>query len=437
MSAYKINVLLRTDKVNSRGERPIIITLSVANQLKKINTSFSVFPEQWDKAKKQVVYLNKANASKLLPLVDSDTLPLKQEVNCINGDLLKIKNDINDIIKLKIIQGIEFSSEDIVDEYKNKRGGKLAKKEEATNLLFEYIDKYIFENSLSRVKGSLSVYKSLKTHLQSYQNERKVKVKFSEMTHDFVQDFQNFLFTHTTQKGKTLNNITIAKQITTLKTFLGYAKKSGIDVHDGYKDFIVKRQKLEVIALTEEEFYKIYNLDLSGNDRLDRVRDVFIMSIMIGYRYSDLKQLKRYHIKNNDTIILTTQKTVKPIVTPLNAIAKQIINKYQNDEKPIPVISNQKYNKYLTELCKMAEINDEVEIIRFKGAERIVSVYPKWELITAHTGRKSFATLLLAKGVAPQIIMELGGWSDLKSFMRYIKVNEDTMRSAVTNAWGD
>lgn len=296
MSTYKINILLRTDKVNSKGERPIMITLSVSNQLKKINTSFSVFPEQWDKTKKQVVYLNKVSAAKLLPHVDFDTLPLKYEVNSINGDILKIKNDIDDIIKLKIIQGIAFSSEDIVDEYKNKRGGKLSKKEEVSNLLFEYIDRYISENSLSRVKGSLSVYKSLKTHLMSYQNEKKVKVKFSDMTHDFVQDFQNFLFTHTTQKGKTLNNVTIAKQITTLKTFLGYAKKSGIDVNDGYKDFIVKRQKLEVIALTEEEFYKIYNLDLTGNERLDRVRDVFVMSVMIGYRYSDLKQLKRYHI---------------------------------------------------------------------------------------------------------------------------------------------
>src|SRR5690606_18310037 len=103
---------------------------------------------------------------------------------------------------------------------------------------------------------------------------------------------------------------------------------------------------------------------------------------------------------------------------------------------PLPVISNQKYNEYLTDLCALAKLDDEIEIIRFRGSERIVRVEPKWKLITAHSGRKSFASMLLAKGIAPQIIMELGGWTDFKSFQRYIKVNEDTMRNAVLNAWG-
>ena len=84
----------------------------------------------------------------------------------------------------------------------------------------------------------------------------------------------------------------------------------------------------------------------------------------------------------------------------------------------------------------MIEINDEIEIVRFRGSERIVKVVPKWSLITAHSGRKSFASMLLEKGVQPQIIMELGGWTDFKSFQRYIKVNKKTMRNAVLNAWG-
>src|SRR5690606_2928399 len=189
-----------------------------------------------------------------------------------------------------------------------------------------------------------------------------------------------------------------------------------------------------VIALSEEEFLKVYRFDLSNNPRLDRVRDVFCFSCMVGYRYSDLAQLKRYHIKDG-MIYLTTKKTKKPLETPINKIAEEILQKYQEDERPIPVISNQKYNRYLTELFKLIGLNEEIEIIRFRGSERITKLVPKWELLTAHSGRKSFASMLLEKGVQPQIIMELGGWTDFKSFQRYIKINKNTMRNALLNAW--
>jgi len=45
--------------------------------------------------------------------------------------------------------------------------------------------------------------------------------------------------------------------------------------------------------------------------------------------------------------------------------------------------------------------------------------------------------MLLAKGISAQVIMDLGGWSDFKSFQRYIKVNEKTKENAVYSAFGE
>lgn len=120
---------------------------------------------------------------------------------------------------------------------------------------------------------------------------------------------------------------------------MSYAKRGGIKINEGYRDFVIKRQKLEVIALTEKEFYKIYKFDLSNNARLERVEDVFCFSCMVGNRYSDLAQLRRYHIKG-DAIVLTTKKTKKAIETQLNTIAKTILKKYASDDLPLPVIKN-------------------------------------------------------------------------------------------------
>lgn len=247
---------------------------------RKLNTGISILPELWDQKLKQIVYLNRKQARDLLPSIDFDLLPLADDVKKMNVKLSMIKTGIEELNHLNELKKVAYSSESILEDYKdlNKR---LTKKEEASDLVFDYIDKYIVENAPSRVKGSLSVYKSLKTHLKSYEVAKRIKVKFSNMDYDFIQSFQNFLFEHVTIKERTLNNITVAKQLSTLKTFLGYAKRSGISFSDGYKDFIIKRQKLEVIALNEEEFYRIYNLDLKGNDRLDRVRDIFASRVWL------------------------------------------------------------------------------------------------------------------------------------------------------------
>jgi integrase len=433
MAKCTINIILRTDKRNSDGRHPLVVTVSVANQLKKLSTGIAVFPEQWDTENKEIIYLNRKTAKKLLPNIDFDLLPSLEDTKNKNTDLKTIVANIEKIAQRFNLDNTSFSSTDIIDNYKRLHQNK-GKKEDSSKHVFEYIDKYIEENKHTRAKGSLSVYKSLKNHLLSYEKIKNIKVRFDKMNYEFFSSFQNFLINHKTDKGRTLNNITIAKQLSTLKTFLNYAKRSGIKVSDGFKDFVIKRQKLEVIALTEEEFYKLVNLDLSNNKRLDQVRDVFVFGCTVGYRYSDLKQLSRHHIKG-DTIYLTTEKTKTPLITPLNEIALNILQKYARNKKPLPIISNQKYNKYLTEVCELAELNEEIEIIRFKGAEKIVNVYPKWLLVTAHTSRKTFASILISKQVPYQVIMTLGGWSDFKSFQRYIKIEEDTLKNIIKSAW--
>jgi integrase len=139
-----------------------------------------------------------------------------------------------------------------------------------------------------------------------------------------------------------------------LKTFLNYAKRKGIEVNDGFKEFSIKKEKLEVIALSEIEFQKLVNHDLSNNKRLDQVRDIFVFSCATGYRYSDLEQLQRHHIKD-DEIRLVITKTKEPSIVPLNQYSRAILEKYSEHLAPLPMISNQKLNKYIKELCELVE----------------------------------------------------------------------------------
>jgi integrase len=146
--------------------------------------------------------------------------------------------------------------------------------------------------------------------------------------------------------------------------------------------------------------------------------------------------LKREHIKNGE-IKLTIQKTKEPLTIPITPYSLFILAKYYKLSKPLPIISNQKMNEYLKELCKIAEINEPIEIVRYRGVERIAIVYPKYELIGVHTGRKTFATLSLEKGMSAERVMAITGHKDYKSFQRYIKVTEQEKKVAMGKAWGE
>ena len=313
------------------------------------------------------------------------------------------------------------------------------KKTEATNLVFDFIDKYIEDNKATRESGSLTVYRSMKNHLQAYQQQTNKKVTFDKINYSFFQSFQNFLIGRTKivagNEVPMLNNTTISKQLSTIKTFLNYAKVQGITVPDGYRNFKITKDKLEVIALTNEEFETLYYFDLSNNKKLSQVRDIFCFSCTTAFRFSDLKQLKREHIRQDD-IKLKVIKTGEILTVPLSPYSRAILAKYEAQQRPLPMISNQKLNDYLKELCKLAGINEQIEIVRFRGVKREAITYPKYDLLSIHSGRKTFATLSLEKGMSTQQVMAVGGWKDYKSFERYVHVTEKLKIVSMNKAWG-
>lgn len=443
-----VRYVLRTDKPDKNGLCPVRLLYQMSGKVKYYKTREKLRPQHWNTKLQQAIYLDAKQAKKLLPSIPFKLLPTSGEIDDINHYLTGLRVLVKNIEKKFELNNELYSIEMIVGAL-NENQIKTTKTEAPTNQLFDFIDTYIEDNKASREPGSLSVYKALKGHLLAYQTEKKKKVTFEMMDYSFFQDFQNFLITprnvyvpskkkDTEGKWKliSLNNTTIAKQLSTIKTFLNYARLRGIKVDGNYSDFKIKKESLEVIALTNEEFETLLKLDLSGNKRLDQVRDVFCFSCSTGLRYSDLSQLKQEHIKRNE-IRLTVTKTKKPLLIPLNRYSHDILSKYAGQHKPLPVISNQKTNEYIKELCKLAGILEPVEIVRFRGAKKEAIVYPKSDLISIHTGRKTFCTLSLEKGMSAEEVMQISGHKDYQSFKRYVKITEARTKVVMRNAWGE
>src|SRR3954452_1017827 len=100
------------------------------------------------------------------------------------------------------------------------------------------------------------------------------------------------------------------------------------------------KEPSENIYLSTCEIEKLYNLDLCNNERLDKVRDLFIIACYTGLRFSDLIQLRDANLIDKKTKVkIKTQKTGEVVIIPLHRFIKEILIK--NNGVTPPIISNQ------------------------------------------------------------------------------------------------
>ncbi|MET4080061.1 integrase [Pedobacter sp. UYP30] len=430
---------LRKGVRGENGKLPVSLIYSIKGNRKRFSLDQTILSEYWDAKEQRAFYIPQREAKRKLNHLPVNQLLTEIEINEINDILDSVEIDIKAIEDKFLALSIPFSSQTVIDALISKKPDAF-KVEEKTDLVFDYIDRYIVEHEASREAGSLSVYKSIKNHLKAYQDATNHKVTFEGIDYSFFNKFQNFLIkrTKTDKAGNInpmLNNTTIAKALSTLKTFLTYAKKEGVKVNDSFRDFTIKREKLEVIALEQNELQNLIDFDLSNNKRLDKVRDIFVFACATGLRFSDVQQLKAEHL-DNESINIVVKKTKTALTVPLNIFSAGILEKYSELNKPLPTISNQKLNEYIKELCELAGIAKQIEIVRFFGKKRIVTTYPKFELISFHTARKTFVTLSLERGMSAEEVMTISGHEDYKSFKRYVNITEKRKKVVMLKAWG-
>lgn len=316
---------------------------------------------------------------------------------------------------------------DVIEQYRypNKSKG---------NTLFEFIAQYIKEapytprrsNDRLPSKKTLTDYNVTYTNLKEFARFKdKEDFGFDEINNVFYDDFKKYL---TIRKGYALN--TVGKKIKVLKTFLNEAEYRGLIDKAAYSHFKKLAEPKEAVYLNIKELEKIQALDLSGH--LDKVRDLFLVGCWTGLRFSDWHKVKPENI-NNGFLTLNQQKTGQPVVIPLYPTVKTILDKYYG-KLPKP-LSNQKVNEYLKEIARLADFKEAITQQITKGGKVETGIKHKWELVTTHTARRSFATNMYKMGIPSITIMAITGHRTESAFLKYIKVTPQEHAEKMRDMW--
>jgi integrase len=331
------------------------------------------------------------------------------ELTCLRAYSEALKDGIPDPIILKRTLDL------LID--KNHNNAVDPNKPTLFNLALRFINGEIKFKGKDKSKETLDNYAAVAKHLKEYQEYSKYRVDFDTIDLDFFYSYVNYL-----KNTRKLKVNTVAKDIAIIKVFMGEAVD--LEYTDNmtfkHKKFAYNEEDTEHVYLTEDELAKLYALKIN-NKKLEEVRDLFIFGAWVGLRFSDFSNIKPENIIqiDGDSFIKTiTQKTRELVIIPCNPVIMEIFEKYADRPNKLPkTISNQKFNDYIKDVCKLAELN---EVGRDSARPKDILA----DLVSSHTARRSFATNYYLQGFPTIDLMKITGHRTERSFLKYIRVSK-------------
>jgi integrase len=359
-------------------------------------------------------------------------------------DLIKIKRDLDELASLclDIFIKHDYGSIDL-DEFRSQldiSSGKTESSEigEGSSSIysgrlsfFEFIDQELEGMEAAKMKySSLRVFQRHTTILKEFAEE----VFPSKRCFDYEDVDWNFRLKLIDWLAE--QNFQLAygnKTLKTLRQFLEKARRQKIHSNTDYQGagwmVAPKKAKGQIVILSLEEFNVLANLELSGH--LEKVRDICLIGAGTGQRYSDFSRYvpDNFYKTINGIPILSviSQKTDTPAKIPLN-IFHWLIPVLEKHEYSTPQMSMQKFNDGLKELCNIAGFEDRIlQVKQYIGRKaRIEKAYlPKYELVSSHICRRSFATNMYRMGYRLSQIMPMTGHSTESQLRKYLGMDSE------------
>ena len=432
MAALKHSVKLNLQKTDPQNKATQIRAhIRFNNKLVIVGTGESIEPRYWNTEK---------NEPKLTArLKDADKLKAKLKDICKwLSDAFEFEaskeNEYPDPEKLK---------EAAIYTLKNK-GAILGQSNRPTRVtLAQYIDRLIADTEKGRrtssrgevfAPGTVRHYNSAKGVITRFlAHISKPDILFEEIDMKFYYDFRDFAYTN-----EELSDNYFGTCIKFLKTVMNEAADEGLNANMIYKNkkFVKVNIDVENIYLTADQLEIMFKKDLSKLEKLDRVRDLFLVGCWTGLRFSDFTNIQPENIDGN-FIDIKTQKTGEKIAIPIHPTVKAILEKYagKTPNSLPPPISNVKMNEYLKDLGKELDFDEIITLEKNRGGRIEKQSKALHELLTTHTARRSFASNMFRLGVPSMIIMAVTGHRSEASFMKYIKVTPREKAAIMAEIW--
>lgn len=375
----------KSTKANAQGLVPIYVRLTVDGKRLEFSTKKFMEKSRWsgESSKMKGTTEEARSFNSYLDLIKSKVLDARIELLHQN-EALTIEN-----FKSKLL-GTEQRQRMLVPIFQDHN-----------NKIKELVGKEYAPGTLERYTTSL---KHTIEFIQWKYNVSDIDIK--KIDHAFITDYEFWL-----RSVRNCANNTAVKYIKNFNKIIRICLANDWLDKNPFANYKSKVKEVERVYLTEEEIQAIIEKDFK-NERLSLVRDIFLFSCFTGLAYIDVKNLTKLHISigidGEKWIFTHRQKTESASKIPILPVTQMIIDKYENhpqsnnQERLLPILSNQKMNAYLKEIAGICEIEKD---------------------LTFHIARHTFATTVtLTNGVPIESVSKMLGHKNLRTTQHYAKV---------------
>lgn len=273
-------------------------------------------------------------------------------------------------------------------------------------------------------------YKRFVSILQEYESVISELLQLRNIRISDLKSFVEYLETENYQTS------TIERHIGRFRFFLNRATEHNIEVDKSFKQRIYfdKEDDIEGVYLNEVEIQKIVNYDFSDNYELDITKQNFLIGAYTGLRISDFMKLDTSNMSDG-VFKIKTQKTGANVVIPIHPIIKNVID--NNFGNLPPKISSSDFNIHIKTICQLCEIDNQVygKLFDKNLKRKVVGYYKKYQIISSHICRKSFASLYYGK-VDDLVLKSVMGWSKNSNMLsHYNKVSKQEYAEIMRENW--
>ncbi|MCZ2132642.1 MAG: site-specific integrase [Bacteroidetes bacterium] len=415
--AIEIRLFLKT---RTQKKSAVILTVRDRKQGKalRLSTGVSVPVALWNTAEDKV-----SRKHPQATTINSEFAAILQSADGLVMEAVRLKKNPFELLKAELPKMHNCF----------KREAKAGHKNAEDKTLFDYYAEFEAQHKRKVNEGTMKVLRTVKNHLRQWYGKDEVKItEFAAKKTS--ADFTDFLYGE-----KELTDNSAHKIMRTLRQFVNWQESTyGTEFPKGFlsgEKTGIKQREADVIALTDEELRRLVALDLTDAPNLDNVRNLFVVACFTGLRFSDVSRLKPEHLQG-ENIRLQVTKTRSGVTIPLHPqLAEFIAGLQGRGAFPFNAISNQRANNLLKRIGELAEIVELREVVRYRRGVQIARTVPKYDLLTTHTGRRTFVTLCLQKGLLPDTIKLTTGHKTLSSFEKYIRHESLAVGKAMSAAW--
>lgn len=375
----------KSTKANANGLLPIYVRLTVDGKRLEFSTKKFVEKSKWSNELSKMKGMSEEARSinSYLDLMKSKVLDAQMELLHRN-EALTIEN-----FKIKIL-GTEERQRMLIPIFQDHN-----------NKIKELVGKEYAPGTLERYTTSM------KHTIEFMQWKYNISdIDITKIDHAFITDYEFWL-----RSVRNCANNTAVKYIKNFSKIIKICLANDWLDKNPFANYKSKVKEVERVYLTETEIQSIIEKDFK-TERLSLVRDIFLFSCFTGLAYIDVKNLTKSHVSfgidGEKWIFTHRQKTESASKIPILPVTKMIIDKYENhpqcinENKLLPILSNQKMNAYLKEIAGVCEIEKE---------------------LTFHIARHTFATTVtLTNGVPIESVSKMLGHKNLRTTQHYAKV---------------